>query len=173
MAKKITGHRYYEWYYDISCKRHELPNGWLFVDKPKRYYATHITKEDLPESFIQTIYYMRHGWIDTANVSDLYYRGDPLPNHWLKDSMLYITYDGKKLNRDDGFWNYKADDFLWGYDILRFVFAVEKYSPQIDLTDIKQGIIDSYNLYADHENEMGFHEHMEHINSLDEWREKI
>ena len=129
------------------------------TDNPLLYsmgrYATKITKEDLPEDYIEihsrVISYMT-GYLRTAGIVDLFYR--PLRmNHMFKDDRIYISYKDKITVEKDscGYDCYKGCDvFMTGGDIVNIVLAAEKFSGY-DTTGIRRQIEEKRIWFRDHE----------------------
>ena len=109
----------------------------LDTDNPFLYshgrYPTKITKEDLPEDYIQirsrVIWYMT-GFIKTSGIVDMDYTW-MRENHLFKDDYIYISYHEKlKIEADEyGIKRITNEDlFVCGNAIVDIVLAAEKYS---------------------------------------------
>lgn len=129
---------------------HRLYSGWSFA------HPTKLTPDDLPEDYILLDNYKKHGYIRSSGVKSIIYNPSPFHNHAYKDDILYISYT-KDLGKYvpglvEGSTYCECDEYIFGNDIIDFVKALDKYSPEIDTTDIKKRMVDQYNAYYE---EMG------------------
>ena len=132
------------------------------TDNPFLYsmgrYPTKITKEDLPDDYIEihsrVIWYMT-GYLRTSGIVDLLYR--PLRmNHMFKDDCLYISYRDKITVEKDsyGFNDYKGCDvFITGGDIVNIVLAAEKFS-LYDTREIRRQIEEKRIWFRDNQKDL-------------------
>lgn len=157
MKKRIKANFYtisgYKYDHGMTIK-YELPDGCLYSGWGS-HHPTKITAEDLPEWYVKTNYYSKYGYANTKGVVDVIYRRSFFDNHWLKDAMLGLSYHSI-INKDEDVPIYKKpeiDEYFWGNDILCVLSGIEKYSPEIDTTQVREGILQDYNAYAEHENE--------------------
>lgn len=157
MKKRIKANFYtisgYKYDHGMTIK-YELPDGCLYSGWGSQH-PTKITAEDLPEWYVKTNYYSKYGYVNTNGVVDVIYRRSFFDNHWLKDAMLGLSYHSI-INKDEDVPIYKKpeiDEYFWGNDILDILSGIEKYSPNIDTTLVRDGILQDYNAYAEHENE--------------------
>lgn len=154
----ISGYKYDKYDHNLVMK-YELPDGRLYSGWGNQH-PTKITAEDLPEWYVKTNYYSKYGYVNTKGVVDVIYRRSFFDNHWLKDAMLGLSYHGI-IDKNEDIMIYdknEVDEYFWGNDILDVLSGIEKYSPNIDTTQVREGILQDYNAYAKHENE--------HYNSL-------
>lgn len=155
-----------------------LPDGRLYSGNGTQY-PTNITAEDLPESFVRIENRYKNGWLNTAGVKSVVFTKSIFPNHWLRDANLYISYldedsaDFKEILKNKT--NYLLFDeknysYVFENEILIALKGISIYSPNVDLTETIQGLIDGYNIYADDRNACydNPRQQMKHINSLDE-----
>ena len=161
-------HRY--WY--VAKK---LPDGRLYAGWGSRY-PTKLTAEDLPPDYIRVRDYKKDGYIRTAGVKSLVYHPSPFHNHAFKDDSLYISYT-QDLGEFIDLWDTdnssdttfeRCDECIWGNDIIDFIFAVEKNSPDVDVTDIKRQMVDQYNAYCAEMDEWPSHGVHKRIEKLEE-----
>ena len=157
MKKRIKANFYtisgYKYNHGMTIK-YELPNGRLYSGWGS-HHPTKITAEDLPEWYVKTNYYSKYGYANTKGVVDVIYRRSFFDNHWLKDAILGLSYHSI-INKDEDVPIYKKpeiDEYFWGNDILCVLSGIEKYSPEIDNTQVRDGILKDYNTYAKHETE--------------------
>lgn len=157
MKKRIKANFYtisgYKYDHGMTIK-YELPDGCLYSGWGSQH-PTKIMAEDLPEWYVKTNYYSKYGYVNTKGVVDVIYRRSFFDNHWLKDAMLGLSYHSI-INKDEDVPIYKKpeiDEYFWGNDILDILSGIEKYSPNIDTTLVRDGILQDYNAYAEHENE--------------------
>lgn len=125
----------------------------LDEDNPFLYsqgrYPTKITREDLPEDFIEicgpVTWYMT-GYLKTSGIVDLAYTWGKF-NHLFKDDFLFLSYS-EKFRTEVSQWSYEDyinsdydnfDFLISGNDIPKLVLAAEKYSG-IDTTAIRAEI---------------------------------
>ena len=135
-------------YKDHWWVRRSLPDNRLYSGWGVRY-PTKITPEDLPSDYTLMLDYRKHGYIRTAGVKDLYYKPSTFHNHSFKDDFLYISYSGKLPGGDMTDLYDSCDEYIFGPDIISFIVAVEKNSPDIDVSAIKDRMVEQHNLYID------------------------
>ena len=157
MKKRIKANFYtisgYKYNHDLAIK-YELPDGRLYSGWGSQH-PTKIKAEDLPEWYVKTNYYSKYGYVNTKSVVDVIYRRSFFDNHWLKDAMIGLSYHSI-INKDEDVPIYKKpeiDEYFWGNDILDILSGIEKYSPKVDTTQVRDGILKDYNAYAKHETE--------------------
>lgn len=117
--------------YDYPSKRYisrEGENGTLWS------MGTHPTKirvKDLPDHYIYVYLYGSWKFLSSKGVKYMYYIPNNWVNHFLKDDVLYISYN-KPLEIKTGRWgNETCDNYdiaLFGNSILDFVAAAKYYS---------------------------------------------
>lgn len=149
----ISGYKYDKYDHNLIMK-YELPDGRLYSGWGNQH-PTKITAEDLPEWYVKTNYYSKYGYVNTKGVIDVIYRRSFFDNHWLKDAMLGLSYHGI-IDKNEDIMIYdknEVDEYFWGNDILDVLAGIEKYSPNINTTQVREGILQDYNAYAKHENE--------------------
>ena len=131
------------WYVHKELPDGRLYSGWSFQ------HPTKLKAEDLPMYYVYLSNYKKHGYIRADGVVDLVYKPSPFHNHSFKDDMLYISYT-KNIHPyfPDSIWE-ECDEYIFGSDIVDFIFAVETWSPQVDVTEIKQRMVEQYNLYCE------------------------
>lgn len=148
-------------YHRDGCELKSLPDGRLYSGWGTQF-PTKITADDLPEWYVYLRDYKRHGYLNTKGVKCAYYINSIFDNHWLKDSNLIISYVDDSLPipprgdfsryqsgwYDIAKWDNKSRLYIWGSDILVALKGIEKYSPEIDTTEIRKGIIEDYNVYT-------------------------
>lgn len=126
------------WHYE------ELENNRLYS---KTKFPTNITIDDLPENFVKGRYYKNQGYINAKGVKDLRYKPNYLFNHLHKDDVLYISYRGIIEEYVDSFYGYPEtayrnfDYAIDGNNILNFILAVKKYSPDVKTDEIEKSMI--------------------------------
>ena len=130
----------------------KLPDGRLYSGNGFSH-PTKLTAKDLPEDYILLTNYKKHGYIRASGVKDLIYSPSPFHNHAFKDDFLYISYTiplGEYVSGWEKNSTYnRCDEYIFGNDIVNFIFAVEKWSPDYDVTQIKRDMVKQYNLYCD------------------------
>lgn len=141
-------------------------DGYLIAIRGNRYYKTKMKPSDLPEWYCDVY---RCWWdrymIKTNDVVDLKYTWVK-ENHFMKDSLLRISYCGKILEENPT--EYKigekkvksvfneytnVDSIVFGNDIFKCLAYIEKYS-DFDLSSIKEEFVKQCNWLK--ENESGF-----------------
>lgn len=119
-----------------------------------RWYNTKMTKYDLPETYCDVQrYYCHRNLVNTKGVTDLLYTWVK-ENHFMKDSQLRISY-GDKIEKYYPVFNIdgvetvskwpdynNTDISVWGHDILDVLKHIHKYSPDVDLSEIKKSFIE-------------------------------
>ena len=120
----------------------------LKSNKNNRRYNTKMTKEDLPEYYCDVQRYgCSHDVIKAKDIRGLKYTWIK-ENHFMKDSILRISYVGEIQKRPliveydgesraTGFNEYlNVDEAVFGYSIFKFLAYVKKYS-DYDISEIK------------------------------------
>ena len=157
------------WYVTKRLPDNRLYSGW------GASHPTKITPDDLPENYVLMRGYKKNGYIRTAGVKDIIYHESPFHNHAFKDDSLYISYTGKLPEYRPGDWGpesvyAKCDEDIFGGDIVDFILAVEKYSPEFVVSDIKRRMVDQYNAYIEEMQNQGWHETGKPIKALEDLR---
>lgn len=146
MGKRIKAHFYSEDKYvrvDGCTRLLSDAAGCLYSSGQ---YATKLKAEDLPAWYIPGYYYKRHGFMCAKGVKHLLYKPNMVFNHMFKDDILFISYgEPMELVEEKDciikhMWADHYDEFVSGGDIVAFIRAVDKYSPECDTTLIKQQI---------------------------------
>lgn len=129
--------------------------GYLFAGWNKRH-KTKIKPEDLPESYVYLSDYAKHGYIETAGISDIVYVPGMFDDHAFKDDFLFISYAAKlEYNPYKPFDLYDiADEYVFGNDIINVLKGIELNNSEnvellIKIKEIKQKMVDKYNKFAD------------------------
>lgn len=129
-------------------KLKENENGYLFANGQ---WATKIKAEDLPEWFVYGRYYKKFGYMSAKGIVDMVYRPNMTFNHFLRDDMLYISYD-KKITIDDSDESYIEFDgydlVVYGSHIIDFLKAARQYS-NYDITTIQSQVIDKFKWFRE------------------------
>ena len=68
------------------------------------------------------------GFLNTANVTKLTYNPDLHFNHMFKDDFLYISYNSPSKRRKIFNAEEPYDEYVWGFNIPRFILWAEHYS---------------------------------------------
>lgn len=133
---------------DYWMVRHELPDGRLYSGS-RAPRPTKITARDLPEYYIEMTDYKQRGYIKASDVKSLVYKPSPFHNNCFRDDSLYISYtkDLTGLDEDEAY--KQCDEWIWGSDIVRFIRGVKVWSPEVDVSQIEQQIVEQYNAYVD------------------------
>ncbi len=164
--KKMTNVYVYtlEFSYDENTNKVNttLKNDCIYACYPKRNYKTKMKPTDLPEHYCDVQRYGAcHNIINSKDVIDLKYTWVK-ENHFMKDSVLRISYSGKlqpyydTFTYDDKeitskFVSYKnVDAKVYGNDILKFLGYVHKYS-NYDITEIRSEFIKQCEWLRDNE----------------------
>lgn len=168
----------HEHHYELKS----LPDNRLYSGWGTRY-PTKITVDDLPEWYVYLTDYRKHGYLSCKDVTAVAYLNSPFDNHWLKDADLLISYTLDKFELAEPTFGrrpcgalekYRDDDgksviHIWGSDILTALKGIMKYSPDVDVGNVIDGIIADYNAYADDRNKWGWEPHVDHIDNLDKF----
>lgn len=109
--------------------------------------VTKLIEEDLPEWYYNNFSY-RDWYYCLKGVKDVAYRGSPFDNHISKDSRIYLSYKGK-IDKNDDYSPKNEDDYIetWRANIVDFTYGLEKYSPNLDLRQLKERINLTYDQY--------------------------
>lgn len=134
-----------------------LYSGWRFS------HPTKLTAEDLPAYYILLTNYKKYGYIRTAGVKGLIYHPSPFHNHAFKDDFLFISYDHQLGEYNEATTWDECDEYIFGNDIVKFIAAVDIWSPGIDMSKIKKMMVDQYNAYCD---EVGHSNKIENFENL-------
>ena len=143
-----------------------LPDGRLYAGWSFRY-PTKLTKDDLPEDYIFLSNYKKCGYIRTAGVKSVVYSPSPFHNHAFKDDFLYISYTKDIAGYKKELLLEACDEYIFGNDIIDFIVAVQKFSPDLDVAGIKDRMVEQYNLYCNEMNEWPTH-NIKKISSFEE-----
>ena len=158
---------------DYWYVKKKLPDNRLYAGWGSRY-PTKLTPTDLPDDYILTSDYKKYGYIRTAGVVDLVYHPSVWHNHSFKDDFIYISYTKPlgeyKEGLGEGSTFRQCDEYIWGNDIVSFILAAEKNSPQVDVSGVKQRMTEQYNDYVDEMNRIGFGEQYKRIDRLEDLR---
>lgn len=132
---------------DSGFKYYKDPNGYLFAN---RVYKTKIKAEDLPEYFVNGRFSKCWGYMSSKGVVDMLYRPNLVFNHFLKDDLLFISYNNKiDQSLDNISLMYKSDIyFVDGNDILQMLKAIKRYS-NYDISKIIVQLKDKLNWFKD------------------------
>lgn len=164
---KPTNRYRYEMVYDetvdengnVSFLSH---NTFLYACHKNRDYLTKLKVGDLPEHYCDVWRYgSNHDFISAKGVKGLYYTWVK-ENHFMKDSLLYISYtdeiepynetfmwEGQELT--SFFKSYRnAEEMIFGHDILKYLAYVEKYS-NYDTTEVKKSVAEHFEWLNEHE----------------------
>ena len=145
-------------YYSDEKTRYDYPSR-RYISRPgdsgtlwsMGTYPTKIRAKDLPEYYIYVYLYGGWKYLRATNVKDLYYIPNNWVNHFLRDDVLYISYN-HPLEITTGRWGNKTcenyDIALFGNSILDFVAAVKYYS-KYDVSDIEQAIKEKLALFKE------------------------
>lgn len=150
----------YEDFDDLRViKKHNSP---LKVWKNNRFYQTKMDVNDLPEHYCDVQRYgCNHDVLSAKGIKDLYYTW-VRENHFMKDSMLRVSYTGEISSKpmtimvngeekESFFKDYlNVDEIVFGTDILKFLAYVKKYS-DFDITPIKHEFINQCEWLKEHE----------------------
>lgn len=132
----------------MTLKR--LENDYLFSNVK---YPTKITAKDLPEWYVQGVFYRNEGYINTKNVVDVLYKPNWIFNHLHKDDTLYISYKDKIYIDRNEFMEkvYKGYDYAirgsYAFDILK---GIKEYSPNVDIKEPISQMIKKTEWFIEH-----------------------
>lgn len=105
--------------------------------------------KDLPPYYIHVYLYGSYKYLRATNVKDLIYVPNNWINHFLRDDVLYISYN-YPLRLEVNRYGYpsceKYDVALFGNDIMMFIAAAKYYS-DYDVSGIEQQIKDKLALF--------------------------
>ena len=150
MRKLANLYLCYDYAWDPKERQHykkEDPDGYLLSHGR---YRTKIKPEDLPEWYVFGYLYKRHGYISAKGVKHMVYRPQKHWNHLLKDDFLFISYDQPITHTDDTIDSFQGcDELVYGWVIIDFLLAAEKYSGY-DITEIKAQIEDKRLWFKEH-----------------------
>lgn len=120
-------------------------NGYLFSNLK---YKTKIKPQDLPEYYLNIYAYHNYCYINTKGIKYLLYTPNYNVNHFLKDDLLYISYDKSiEIDEEAPYLNVKNyEEVLYGPDILEFIEYALKYS-NYSTSNIKKEIKKHYYYY--------------------------
>lgn len=92
-------------------------------------YKTKLTADDMPPWYMRGLYYgYAHGYLNTKDVSKLVYKPNLCFNHMFKDDFLYISYNSSSKRRTIYHAEDPYDEYVWGFNIPRFLLWAEQYS---------------------------------------------
>lgn len=105
-------------------------------------YKTKIKPEDMPPYYLNGLFYgYKDGYLRAKGIEELCYRPNLFTNHMFKDDFLFISYKDVKPYpaSADGFFPIPYSEYVYGWNIPRFLIWAEKYSGY-DTSEIKQQI---------------------------------
>lgn len=110
-------------------------------------YKTNVTKDHLPEYFVNIVYRYLPAYLNSRDVVGLVFRASAKNYESLKEDYLYISYKGKlDKNKNHVDLIFDADVCLYGYWAYVFIKAVLKYS-SYDLTESLEAIKDRFDSF--------------------------
>lgn len=145
---------------DSSNKVHEFHEreGKKYLYSMETYRAHKITGNELSEWYLNGYYGY---YYSLKGVKDFAFTPSPFDNHIDKDSRIYLSYD-KKISKNENLYPSKKDEerlvCLWRCSLKEAVKGLEKYSPDLDYTALKEQI----NLVYDQYNNRRELEHFDH-----------
>lgn len=162
MSKKLNANYYTDERVVFKDGKHQLEKNNDFLYSNGKY-KTKLTKEDMPNYYIESLYYAyNHGFMNASGVKYIVYKSNKFSNHMFKDDFLYISYnkpitENKDKNSFDFYEGY--DEYVWGSNIISMLKAIEKYS-NYDISEIKKQIEEKRiwfkeNYPTDYEHEVG------------------
>lgn len=109
--------------------------------------ATKLIEEDLPEWYYKN-FSCRDWYYCLKGVKDVAYIGSPFDNHISKDTRIYLSYDGE-IEKNEDYSPKDKDKYIdtWRTSIVDFTLGLEKYSPDLNLTKLKERINLTYDQY--------------------------
>ena len=135
--------------YDYPSKKYIVREGADGTLWSMGIYPTKIRVKDLPDYYIYVYLYGGYKYLRATNIKDMCYKPNLWVNHFLKDDVLYISYN-HPLEFETTKYGYKEctnyDIALYGHSILDFVAAAKYYS-HYDVSDIEQAIKDKLALF--------------------------
>lgn len=153
-------------------------NSFLKSWRNNRSYQTKMNLEDLPEEYCSVQRYLsNYDVLSSAGIIDMHYSWVK-ENHFMKDSILRISYTGKlekyyeKFNFNgkeitSKFSSYKNEDaMVFGYSIFKFLAYAHKYS-NYPLDSIKSEFVKHCEWL--NENEPEFAPNLDECNNYGEW----
>ena len=137
---------------DSTGGNFKYENSNLKVWKNNRYYNTKKQLSDLPESYCAIHRYSnKYDVCETKGITDMQYTWIK-ENHFMKDSMLRVSYQGKIVEKpmmfehkgklvETCFKDYEnVNVVVFGNDIFKFLRYAKKWS-NYDLTDIRNEFV--------------------------------
>lgn len=92
-------------------------------------YKTKLTDSDMPPWYMCGRYYgYAQGFLNTKDVAKLIYSPNLYVNHMFKDDFLYILYNYSSKRRQLYHAEEPYDEYVWGFNIPRFLLWAEHYS---------------------------------------------
>ena len=139
-AKYYTKEKY-KWKSKEGYLRETLPDGRLYANGT---YASKMTEEKLPKSFVSVYYYRQWSFMQAKGVVDVrycpaYWSG----NHMYKDDYLLISYKERITCRTPEVRRIPIDEYqgydiiLFGRSIIDFIDGVETFS-HLDVSGIRE-----------------------------------
>lgn len=151
LANEYTYKKIHSWDEDTRKCSYEYTK--LKVWRNNRLYQTKKDVFDLPEHYCDVWRYgENHDVINSKGVKDLYYTW-VRENHFMKDSVLRISYTGKIITKPATFTDSKGnvhefcfkdyenvDVMVFGYEIFKFLAYAKKYS-DFDISGVKDEFV--------------------------------
>ena len=133
------------WFVPEGTERIEYNNTKLSSVRNGRLYSTKMDVSDLPEYYCEVERHLGiYDVIKSKDVKDIHYTWVK-ENHFMKDSVLRVSFTGKIKRNDDGSVSWSeygnVDALVFDRDIFKFISYVKKYSPDVDLNPIRNEFI--------------------------------
>lgn len=134
--------------FDESTKKITYTDTNLYSIRNGRKYKTKMMVGDLPEYYCDVQRYCcNHDVIKSKDIKSLHYKW-VRENHFMKDSVLRISYSGEikefplTVNNIKSFFTEysNVDEMIFGNDILKFLSYVKKYS-DYDISKVKSEFV--------------------------------
>lgn len=137
--------------YMITRFTHDRKTGFHVISSEDgRLFAngrlSEFKKEDLPEWYVYGRYWKMWGYLSAKGVKDLRYKPASVKfnNHAMRDDSLYVSFDKPIEIKPDPYygWEDVKNYFVvfGGWDIVKFINAVRKYSPKFDTAPVERMI---------------------------------
>ena len=155
MKRKLANRYTYKMHYRYDEDKKQVIEwlGDVYADRGRRLYKTKWKPSDLPEYYCDVQRYCSsHDILTAKGVKDVLYNWLKV-NHFMKDSVLHISYtgklepyheqfmfDGKKIT--SCFTSYTNEDgMVFGHDIFKYLAYAKKYSG-ISLSKARKAFIE-------------------------------
>ena len=135
--------------YDYTSRCYRVTKGKDGTLWSKGTFPTNIRVKDLPDYYIYVYLYGGWKYLRATGVKDMKYVPNNWVNHFLKDDVLYISYDNPLEITTSKYGSLTCDNYdiaLFGNSIMDFIAATKYYSGY-DTSELEQAVKNKFKLF--------------------------